>query len=85
MNKELEKYEIGFSELTERVFLGKSKKLKNHSEWISKKDITSQFIQVMEQKFPINTTQNISVNGVNKYRVIIVDMDKEVIINGKSV
>ena len=49
------------------------------------KDITSDFLQVMEMKFPINTSQNVSVNGENKYRVIVLDMDKEVVINGKNI
>ena len=80
------KYDIGYSELTETVYLGKSKKVGNHSEWVGeKKDITSRFIEVMEQKFPINTTQNISINGENKYRVIVVDMEKEVVVNGKTI
>lgn len=47
------------------------------------KDITSDFLQVMEMKFPVNTAQNVSVNGENKYRVIVVDMDKEVTVDGK--
>ena len=80
------KYDIGYSELSEKVYLGKSKTIKNHSEWVGeKKDITSRFLQVMEQKFPINTVQSISVGGKNKYRVIVVDMEKEVIVNGKRI
>ncbi len=79
------KYDIGYSELSEKVYLGKSKNVDGHAEWIGEKtDITSRFLQVMEQKFPINTTQNISIGGENKYRVIIVDMGKEVVVNGKK-
>ena len=48
------------------------------------KDITSDFLQVMELKFPINTAQNVSVNGENKYRVFVVDMDKTVLVDGKE-
>ena len=78
-------YDIGYSELSEKVYLGKSKNVSGHSEWVGeKKDITSRFLQVMEQKFPINTTQNISIGGINKYRVIVVDMEKEIIVNGKK-
>ena len=78
----LEKLDIGYSELTGKVYLGE---IKTVGEWKVKRDITSRFLQVMEQKFPINTTQNISVNGVNKYRVIVVDMDKKVIVNDKKI
>lgn len=78
----LEKIDIGYSELTSKVYLGTIAKV---GEWKDKKDITTRFLQIMEQKFPINTTQNISVNGENKYRVIVVDMDKEVVVNGKII
>ena len=73
-----------YSPITERIYWG----LHNGNGAAvgnKQKDITSDFIQVMEMKFPINTMQNVSVNGENKYRVIIVDMDKEVMVNGKAV
>lgn len=77
------KLHLGYSPLTERIYLGKQNQVKKM--WVGeKRDITSEFIQVMEQKFPINTSQNISVDGVNKYRVIVVDMEKDVVINGKK-
>lgn len=78
----LDKIDIGYSELTEKVYLGE---IKTVGEWKEKKDITSKFLQIMEQKFPINTVQNIAVNGKNKYRIFVVDMEKEVIINGKKI
>jgi hypothetical protein len=53
--------------------------------WVGhKQNITSDFIQVMEHKFPINTAQNISVNGVNKFRFLSLNMDKEITVNGKD-
>lgn len=73
-----------YSPLTERIFWG----LHNGNGVAvgnKQKDITSDFLQVMEMKFPINTTQNVNVNGENKYRVIVVDMDKEVVINGQKI
>ena len=73
-----------YSPITERIYWG----LHNGNGVAvgnKQKDITSDFIQAMEMKFPINTVQNISVNGENKYRVIVVDMDKEVMVNGKAV
>ena len=77
--------DIGYSELTENVYMGDAIKKNGHMEWKNKKDITSRFLQVMEQKFPINTTQIISINGEDKYRVLMVDMDKEVVVNGKKI
>jgi hypothetical protein len=74
------KMHLGHSPLTGRIYLGRQKD--NH--WVGqKRDVTNEFLQVMEQKFPINTSQNISVDGVNKYRVIILDMEKEITIDGK--
>ena len=73
-----------YSPITERIYWG----LHNGNGVAvgnKHKDITSDFIQAMEMKFPINTVQNVSVNGENKYRVIVVDMDKEVMVNGKAV
>lgn len=46
------------------------------------RDVTSEFLQVMEMKFPINTYQLISVNGDNKFAIISVDLSKEVVVNG---
>ena len=73
-----------FSPLTDRVYWGRHNG-KGLAVGDNQKDITSEFIQIMKHKFPINTAQNISINGENKYRVIIVDMDKDVIVNGKAV
>lgn len=74
---------IHFSPLSERVYLGRTN---NSGVAIGEqRDITSDFLQVMEMKFPINTTQIVSINGENKYRVIVVDLDKEVVINGKQI
>lgn len=48
----LEDYDIGYSGLSDKVYLGKSKVINNqgHREWIHKKDITKRFNQVMLQK-----------------------------------
>lgn len=72
---------LGYSPLTERVYLG----LQRGGIWVGHKlDVTSDFIQIMEHKFPLNTSQNISVNGENKFRFLCLDMDKEILINGKN-
>tara|TARA_R110002096_G_C14661646_1_gene728211 strand:+ start:32768 stop:33019 length:252 start_codon:yes stop_codon:yes gene_type:complete len=75
---------MGLSPITKRVYWGRQNT--DTGCWVgnNKKDITSDFLQVLEQKFPINTAQNISENGEDKYRIIVVDMDKEVVINGKK-
>lgn len=67
-----------YSPLTGRILWGRH-------NGNNQKDITSGFLQVMEMKFPVNTSQNVSVNGENKYRVIVVDMEKEVTIDGKPI
>ena len=77
--------DIGYSELSEKVYIGEYVKKGTLNEWKNKKDITGRFLQVMEQKFPINTTQLIRINGENKYRILVVGLDKEVIVNGKKI
>ena len=72
-----------YSPLSQSVIWGRTNK--NGVAIGNPRDVTSNFLQVMEMKFPVNTSQNISVNGENKYRVIVVDMDKKVVINGKLV
>lgn len=79
MNNNLLK--IGASPMTGKVFLG----LQRENMWVGHKaDITSDFIQVLEHKFPVNTSQNISVDGVNKFRFLTLDMDKKITVNGKD-
>ncbi len=76
------KLHLGYSPLSEKIYLGKHKG--NH--WVGeKRDVTSEFIQVLLQKFEPNSTNNISVNGENRYRIIVVDIDKEVTVNGKAI
>lgn len=53
---------LGFSPLSGRIYWG----LQNDKGlWVGnkKKDITSDFLQVMEHKFPVGFSQNITVNG----------------------
>lgn len=73
-----------YSPLTGRILWGRHNG-KGLAVGDNQKDITSEFLQVMEMKFPVNTSQNVSVNGENKYRVIVVDMEKEVTIDGKPI
>ena len=79
MSRELK---LGHSPLTGSIYLGSQ----NKGMWSGKKrDVTNDFIQVMLQKFPPNTAQKISIDGETKYRVIVVDTDKKVVIDGKIV
>lgn len=79
------KLQLGFSPLTEKIYLGKTKK-SNPYEWAGEKtDVTNNFIQVMLQKFEPNTAQNISVDGKDKYRIIVVDMDQKVTVDNKVI
>ena len=74
------KRHLGHSPLSGRIYLGRQ----NNGMWqAGKRDVTSEFLQVMEHKVPINTCQNVTVNGENKYRIIVVDMKAEVTIDGK--
>lgn len=76
------KASIHYSPLTERVMLGRV----NPSTGVAigeMRDVTSAFLQVMEMKFPINSTQVVNVDGEPSYRVIVVDMEKRVEINDK--
>ena len=76
--------DIGYSPLSERVYIGRINKKKG--TWVGeKKDITNDFIQVMFQKFPENTMQQITSNGKPTHRIFIVDIDKEVVIDGKII
>ena len=78
----MSKMQLNYSPLTSRVMLGR---LKGNVAQGEQRDVTNAFLQIMEMKFPINTSQNVSINGVNKYRVIVLDMDKEITIDGKVV
>lgn len=78
------KANLQFSPLSGRIFWGRV----NPKTCVSigfQRDVTSAFLQVMEMKFPVGTCQNVSVDGENKYRVIVVDMDAAVTVNGKEV
>lgn len=79
----MSKASLHFSELTGNVYWGRTNG--NGLAIGEKRDVTSEFLQVMEMKFPVNTTQIINVNGKDKYRVIAVDLTKEVIVNGKVI
>lgn len=64
-----------YSELTSKVYWGAV----NNKTGIArsgKKDVTSEFIQVMLQKFPVNFSQEIVANGEHKATVIVLDKEK---------
>jgi len=76
------KFHLGYSALTGNIYLGKQ----NGDHWVGeKRDVTSEFIQVMLHKFEPNSIQNISVDGHGKYRVLVVDIGKKILVDGKEV
>lgn len=78
-----EKLSLGHSPLTGNIYLGK-KNPKKPNQWQGqKKDVTSDFIQVMLQKFEPGYIHNIEEDGVIKYRIAVLDVNDEIIINGK--
>lgn len=79
----MSKASLNFSPLSGRVYWGRTNN--NGTSIGEQRDVTSEFIQVMEMKFPVNTYQKISVNGENKYAVIVVDLSKNVVIGGNVV
>lgn len=65
-----------FSPLTEKVYWGRMNVKTGMSVGDNQKDITSDFISIMLQKFQLNTKQNISCNGKTEAVVFVVDEEK---------
>lgn len=62
---------LGYSPLTEHIYLGKVNK-KRPNEWLGeKRDMTSNFIQVLLQKFEPGTESTITVGGKPKYTITV--------------
>lgn len=64
-----------YSELTQCVYWGRINTKTGIAQG-NKKDVTSDFIGTMLQKFPINTRQNITNNGKVECVVIVVNEEK---------
>lgn len=64
-----------YSELSNRIYWATVNQ-KTGIARSGKKDVTSDFIGVMLQKFPVGYSQNISCNGVNEAVVIVVKPEK---------
>lgn len=68
---------IGYSPLTDRVYLGNVAK-NNPNQWVGNKtDITNNFIQVLLQKFEPGTESVIAIDGKNKYKVTVTEITEE--------
>jgi hypothetical protein len=64
---------LGCSPLTGKVYIGSH----NGKEWGGRKtDITSEFIQVVLQKFPPGFTYTIAVDGVVKYGLTVTEIEE---------
>jgi hypothetical protein len=61
-----------FSELSNRVYWG-TINTKTNVARSGKKDVTSDFIGIMLQKFPVGFSQDISVNGKTEATVIMLE------------
>lgn len=62
---------LGYSPLTERIYMGTANK-KKPNEWSGKKiDMTSNFIQVMLQKFAPGFEHTITIDGEPKYAITV--------------
>lgn len=76
------KMQLGLSPLTGRIYLGRQK----NGHWIGeKRDVTSDFIQVMLQKFEPNTCSDITMDGEPKYKIVIIDSSRVVTVDGKQI
>lgn len=64
-----------YSELTQKVYWG-TMNSKTGIARSGKKDVTSDFIGIMLQKFPINTMQSIVCNGKHEATIIVLDEEK---------
>ena len=65
-----------FSPLTKKVYWGRMNVKTGVSVGDNQKDITSDFISIMLQKFPLNMRQKISCNGKVEAVVFVVDEEK---------
>jgi len=50
-----------------------------------KRDVTNQFIQILLHRFPLNTSQSVSVDGFDTCKVIVASSESEVRIDGNLV
>jgi hypothetical protein len=65
-----------FSPLSEKIYWGKMNVKTGVSVGNNQKDITSDFISIMLQKFALNTRQDITANGKVECVVFVVDEEK---------
>lgn len=65
-----------YSPLTSKVYWGKMNTNTGVSIGNTQKDVTSDFIGIMLQKFPINTSQNVTSNGQLECVVMVLDDKK---------
>ena len=76
------KLHLGHSPITGNIYLGRQ----SGNHWAGeKRNVTSEFLEILLQKFEPGTIQNIAIDGENKYRMFVVGMDEKITINGKTV
>lgn len=76
------KMHLGFSELTGRIYLGRQ----NGNVWVGdKRDITSEFLQIMLQKFTPKSMSEITIEDKVAYKIIVANIDDAITVNGKKI
>lgn len=78
----MKKRGIGISHLTEEIYYG----VKEGNQFVGEiNNITNDFLHVVLEKFEPNTICNITIDGVEKYRVLVIGIDSTVAVNGREV
>lgn len=68
---------LGYSPLSEKIYLGHTN-TNRPNEWVGeKRDVTSDFIQVMLQKFAPDTESILTVSGKPKYNITVTTIEEE--------
>lgn len=65
-----------YSPLSEKIYWGRMNTETGVSSGSNKKDVTSDFISIMLQKFKINTMQRIENNGEHECSIFVLDPKK---------
>lgn len=73
----MSKASINYSPLSGRIFMGRVSP-KTGFAIGEQRDVTSNFIGIMLEKFPVNTMQNIECNGVVEAVIMVLDNEKAV-------
>ena len=82
VNKELKDIHIGIDPDSGKIVFGKFRDGKLSG---SIRDITNEFMRVLEEKFPIDTVCLVAVSGKPMYKIIVTSVDRDVSVDGRPV